>query len=73
MIFLQINVPAQQTLTAPQKFMKLVDYPSCSPDLAPSNYSFIRFKEFLKGKKFMTNNEEAGCDGVLCKFKKSIF
>jgi histone-lysine N-methyltransferase SETMAR len=61
-IFHQDNAPAHKSVLAMGKLRdlhyELLEHPSCSPDLAPSDFClFPKLKLFLAGQRFASNQE----------------
>jgi len=71
-IFHQDNASVHKSVLAVGKLRdlhyELLEHPSYSPDLAPSDFSvFPKLKLFLAGQRFSSNQEAIAAVGVFCR------
>ena len=51
---------------------ELLEHPPYSPDLAPSDYYLLSLKQFLRGKRFSSNEEAiTAVDGYFAELPES--
>jgi len=78
-IFYQDNAPAHKSVLAMGKLRdlhyELLEHPSCSPDLAPSDFFlFPKLKLFLAGQRFSSNQEAiAAVEGYFADLTKNHY
>jgi histone-lysine N-methyltransferase SETMAR len=78
-IFHQDNAPAHKSVLAMEKLRdlhyELLEHPPYSPDLAPSDfYLFPKFKLFLAGQRFSSNQETiAAVEGYFADLTKNHY